>query len=66
MLPRGDLLSLSAFGHTGFTGTMLVCDPEYGLVVVLLTNRVLLSQDNTGIKGVRRRVLNAVASAVQD
>lgn len=66
MLPRGDLLSVRAFGHTGFTGTMLVCDPEYGLVVVLLTNRVLLSQDSSGIKGVRRSVLNAVASAVRD
>ncbi len=31
--PRG-------FGHTGFTGTSLWMDPDTGMVVVLLTNRV--------------------------
>lgn len=31
--PRG-------FGHTGFTGTSLWVDPDTGMVVVLLTNRV--------------------------
>jgi CubicO group peptidase (beta-lactamase class C family) len=29
-----------AFGHTGFTGTSLWCDPEVGAFAVLLTNRV--------------------------
>ncbi|PLT45275.1 Beta-lactamase class C penicillin binding protein [Paenibacillus pasadenensis] len=36
----GSLASGSAFGHTGFTGTSLMVDPERGLAVVLLTNRV--------------------------
>jgi len=36
----GDLLTLEAFGHTGFTGTAIWIDPTYQLVVVLLTNCV--------------------------
>jgi len=36
----GRGMSQRAFGHTGFTGTSLWMDPEYDLVVVLLTNRV--------------------------
>ncbi|MEO2013910.1 MAG: serine hydrolase domain-containing protein [Fuerstiella sp.] len=37
---RGDLLSASAFGHGGFTGTALWIDPEQQLFVVFLSNRV--------------------------
>jgi CubicO group peptidase (beta-lactamase class C family) len=66
MLPRGDLLGETVFGHTGFTGTMLVCDPEYELVIVLLTNRVMNPSDNGGILRVRRRVMNAAASAITE
>ncbi len=36
----GNLLSESAIGHTGFTGTSLWIDREKDLFVVLLTNRV--------------------------
>jgi CubicO group peptidase (beta-lactamase class C family) len=64
MLPRGDLLGDTAFGHTGFTGTMIVCDPVYDLVAILLTNRVMNPDDNGVILRVRRRVMNAVASAI--
>ncbi len=64
MLPRGDLLSDKAFGHTGYTGTMVVCDPMFGVGIVLLTNRVINPADNTGIQSVRRRVINVVAGAI--
>jgi CubicO group peptidase (beta-lactamase class C family) len=44
---RGDLelacsraLGPHSFGHTGFTGTSVWCDPDRDLVVTLLTNRV--------------------------
>jgi CubicO group peptidase (beta-lactamase class C family) len=43
MLPTsscGTRMSARAFGHTGFTGTSLWIDPEAGIYVVLLTNRV--------------------------
>ncbi|MHC4853535.1 MAG: glycoside hydrolase family 3 N-terminal domain-containing protein [Planctomycetota bacterium] len=36
----GTQLSDRAFGHTGFTGTSVWCDPRYDLCMVLLTNRV--------------------------
>jgi CubicO group peptidase (beta-lactamase class C family) len=34
------LLSPYSFGHTGFTGTMLVVDPKQDLIVILLANAV--------------------------
>jgi serine-type D-Ala-D-Ala carboxypeptidase len=43
MLPSsscGRRMSARAFGHTGFTGTSLWIDPDAGVYVVLLTNRV--------------------------
>ncbi|HDH06768.1 MAG TPA: hypothetical protein ENF87_00185, partial [Thermoproteales archaeon] len=45
----GDLLSLKAFGHTGFTGTSLWIDPELKLIVVFLTNRVHYGRENRQI-----------------
>lgn len=35
----GDLYSDKAFGHTGFTGTQVIFDPEYDLQIILLTNK---------------------------
>jgi uncharacterized protein YbbC (DUF1343 family)/CubicO group peptidase (beta-lactamase class C family) len=37
---RGDLLSARAFGHGGFTGTVLWIDPELDLFFIFLSNRV--------------------------
>jgi CubicO group peptidase (beta-lactamase class C family) len=42
-----------SFGHLGFTGTSLWCDPEASVLVVLLTNRVHPSRDNIRIRDVR-------------
>ena len=42
-----------AFGHLGFTGTSLWCDPEQNIAVVLLTNRVSPNRDNITIRSVR-------------
>lgn len=64
MLPRGDLFDQTTFGHTGFTGTMIVCNPTTEVVTILLTNRVMNPNDAGGMANVRRRVLNAVASAI--
>lgn len=36
----GGLLPANAYGHTGFTGTSIWIDPDAGLYIVLLTNRV--------------------------
>jgi CubicO group peptidase (beta-lactamase class C family) len=40
MDPYPGLLSPGSFGHTGFTGTMLVVDPQYDLIIILLANAV--------------------------
>ncbi|MCR9198042.1 MAG: beta-lactamase family protein [Planctomycetaceae bacterium] len=37
---RGDLMSVSAFGHGGFTGTAMWIDPQLDLFVIFLSNRV--------------------------
>ena len=36
----GRLMSRLSFGHLGFTGTSLWCDPEHEVVITVLTNRV--------------------------
>jgi CubicO group peptidase (beta-lactamase class C family) len=37
---KGELMSPTAFGHGGFTGTGLWIDPELDLFVIVLSNRV--------------------------
>jgi len=49
----GSVLSGESFGHLGFTGTSFWCDPKQDLVVVLLSNRVCPSRENTAIRQVR-------------
>jgi CubicO group peptidase (beta-lactamase class C family) len=41
------------FGHLGFTGTSLWCDPDAGVIAVLCTNRVCPSRENILIRDVR-------------
>lgn len=61
----GRRLSQVAFGHTGFTGTSLWMDPERGLFVLLLTNRVNPSRNNTKIGNVRIALADAVVGATE-
>jgi len=60
---RGDLLSPSAYGHGGFTGTVLWIDPELDLFLIFLSNRV-----HPNGKGVVNplvgRIANITASAI--
>ena len=59
----GDLFPKETVGHTGFTGTSVTLDPNDGLYVVLLTNRVCPSRADQAIYRVRRLVHNAVYTA---
>jgi CubicO group peptidase (beta-lactamase class C family) len=59
----GSLIDTDAFGHLGFTGTSLWCDPRRQLVVVLLTNRVAVSDDNAAIRAFRPVFHDAVIGA---
>ncbi len=60
----GTLFSPSSFGHTGYTGTSLWIDPERGLFVILLTNRVHPTRENNLIREVRPAVADAVVRAL--
>ena len=64
MLPRADLLSDRAVGHTGFTGTLLLHDRGCGVTLLLLTNRVYAPGDGAAIGRARRLFANAVAGAI--
>lgn len=57
----GTELGPRAFGHTGFTGTSIAVDPDTGLWVVLLTNRVCPSRENTALIPLRRQIHDAAA-----
>ncbi len=56
----GDLFPADSFGHTGFTGTSLAVDPHTGFFVVLLTNRVHPTRENSLQGRFRRRFHNAL------
>jgi CubicO group peptidase (beta-lactamase class C family) len=64
MLPSsscGRRMSVRAFGHTGFTGTSLWIDPDAGVYVVLLTNRVHPGAANAdGVTALRQAFHDAV------
>jgi CubicO group peptidase (beta-lactamase class C family) len=62
----GRYFSPRSFGHTGFTGTSLWMDPERGLFVVLLANRVHPAGVSTRHVALRRDVADAVQHAVLD
>jgi len=68
MLPTsscGTLMSPTAIGHTGFTGTSLWIDWERDLYVVLLTNRVHPTRENEQpIRQIRRRFHDAVVAEI--
>ncbi|WP_420208079.1 serine hydrolase domain-containing protein [Candidatus Electronema sp. JC] len=49
----GSCFSPASVGHLGFTGTSFWMDPERELIVVLLSNRVHPSRDNTRIRQFR-------------
>lgn len=60
----GDLRSDRAYGHTGFTGTSLLLDPDRDLAMILLTNRVHPDASRTGVDRVRACWHNAVIGSL--
>lgn len=62
--PRGNLFGKrDGFGHTGFTGTSLWVDRPSRTAVVILTNRVHISE-KVQVTALRRQVADIVAEAV--
>ena len=62
----GHYFSPRSFGHTGFTGTSIWIDPERGLFVVLLTNRVDPTRANLRHEALRRELADAIQTAILD
>jgi serine-type D-Ala-D-Ala carboxypeptidase len=52
----GSIASRATFGHLGFTGTSVWCDPTTERVTVLLSNRVCPTRDNVAIRALRPTV----------
>jgi len=60
----GRHFSPRAFGHTGFTGTSLWLDPEGERFVVLLSNRVHPSRENSQFQPLRPQLHNLAMAAL--
>ncbi len=56
-----------AFGHSGFTGTLVWADPATDLVLIFLSNRVHPNANNNLITSlrIRRRVMDAAYEAIE-
>lgn len=64
--PYGTLPTVRAYGHTGWTGTMLWVDPERDLFVVFLTNRAFgprVAKPFTALHEIRAKVADAAVRA---
>ena len=62
---RGELMSESAFGHGGFTGTVMWIDPELELFVIFLSNRV--HPDGKGlVNPLAGRIGSVAAAAIRE
>jgi CubicO group peptidase (beta-lactamase class C family) len=62
----GQRFSPSSFGHLGYTGTSLWCDPERQLAVVLLTNRTWPDRRSQEIKRVRPLLHDEIVAAIEE
>ncbi len=49
--------SPASFGHSGYTGTFVWCDPKYNLVYIFLSNRVYPTRKNSDIYDTNVRML---------
>ena len=60
----GDLTAETSFGHTGFTGTSLIINPELGIFAIWLSNRVHPTRKEERLLRYRALVHNAVFAAL--
>jgi CubicO group peptidase (beta-lactamase class C family) len=62
----GKLFSKNSFGHTGFTGTSIWVDKDEKLFVILLSNRVHPTRDNTKLIPFRSILHDAIYKSVTE
>lgn len=61
---QGDLFGPNTYGHTGFTGTSLIIDPDTRTSVILLSNRVYPEGGGGSVVRLRSLVANIVAASI--
>lgn len=63
-----DSISCSSFGHQGFTGTQAWADPETGLVLVFLSNRVYPDAEPNKLarEGIRGKIMQELVLGIKD
>jgi beta-N-acetylhexosaminidase len=66
--PCSKYASPSSFGHSGFTGTLVWSDPQYGLIYVFLSNRIHPDQFNTKLTemNLRTNIQDVIYQALLD
>lgn len=64
--PTCGCVSMTSFGHSGFTGTFTWADPEEEIIYVFLSNRTYPSADNRSIIGsnLRSNIQEAIYEAI--
>lgn len=60
---NGDLFGPNTYGHTGYTGTSIIIDPDANTSVILLTNRAH-PDDRGEVVRLRSLVANVVAASI--
>jgi CubicO group peptidase (beta-lactamase class C family) len=60
--PYPGLLSARTYGHTGFTGTMLIVDPKKPIIIILLTNAVHPKVKLGVMPKVRKKVVKIISN----
>jgi beta-glucosidase-like glycosyl hydrolase/CubicO group peptidase (beta-lactamase class C family) len=67
--PTCGCVSMSSFGHTGFTGTMAWADPETEIVYVFLSNRTFPDSNATNTlskENIREDIQKVIQDAILD
>ena len=60
---QGDLFGWNTYGHTGYTGTSIIMDPDNNTSVILLINSVH-PEDGHSVVRLRSLVANAIAGSI--
>jgi CubicO group peptidase (beta-lactamase class C family) len=64
--PYPGILSPASFGHTGFTGTLLLVDPEQDLIIILLANAIHPKVQLGLMNPIRERVVRIIAKTLDN
>ena len=56
----------NSFGHSGFTGTYVWMDPNYGILYIFLSNRVYptMANNKLGDQDIRTKIHDLIYGAV--